>query len=89
MNLIIGCQKPMIKSLFKLMPLIELLPTAFSELYASASCSGILTLADRYGLMAALLEESLQDEQKAAIDRLLYAVRRGRLIVVDEISQML
>jgi hypothetical protein len=39
--------------------------------------------------MAALLEESLEDEQRAALDRLLHAVRRGRLTAVDEISVIL
>lgn len=65
---------------------IQLLPTALSELFVSASISGSLTLADRYGLMAALLEESLLDEERIAIDRLLRAVIRGRISVVDEIS---
>ena len=65
---------------------IQLLPTALSELFVSASVSGYLTLADRYGLMAALLEESLLDEERIAIDRLLHAVSRGRISVVDELS---
>ncbi len=71
------------------MPPVKLLPTALSELFASASSSGYLTLADRYGLMAALLEESLQEDELWAIDRLLYAVRKGRLSLVAEISNVL
>ena len=68
---------------------IKILPTALFELFATASNSGGLTLADRYGLMAALLEESLPEEELCVIDRLLYAVRKGRIIVVDEISFLL
>lgn len=65
---------------------IKILPTALFELFSTASNSGRLTLADRYGLMAALLEEALPEEERCVIDRLLYAVRKGRITVVDEIS---
>ena len=68
---------------------VRLLPTALYELFATASVSGRLTVADRYGLMAALLEESLVDEEIRVINRLLYAVRKGRIAVVDEISCVL
>jgi hypothetical protein len=63
-----------------------LLPGAFSDLFAQVSTSGYLTQADRYGLMAALLEENLGTEELSVIDRLLRAVRRGRLTLVDELS---
>lgn len=66
-----------------------LLPNTMSELFAQVSGSGKITLADRYGLMAALLEESLSQEERESIDRLLGAVRRRRLKVVDEISSTL
>lgn len=68
---------------------VKLLPTALVELFATASVSGRLTVADRYGLMAALLEDSLPEEQLWAIDRLLHGVRRGRIAVVNEISAVL
>ncbi|GAB4184621.1 MAG: hypothetical protein Fur006_22250 [Coleofasciculaceae cyanobacterium] len=68
---------------------VRLLPTALYELFATATVSGRLTVADRYGLMAALLEESLVDEEIRVINRLLYAVRKGRIAVVDEISCVL
>ncbi len=71
---------------FKGMLQLKLLPSALSELFVSASVSGRLTLADRYGLMAALLEESLLDEERTTIDRLLHAVIKGRICVVDDIS---
>ena len=68
---------------------VRLLPTALYELFATASVSGRLTVADRYGLMAALLEESLVEEELRVINRLLYGVRKGRISVVDEISCVL
>jgi hypothetical protein len=61
-------------------------PNALSEIFAQAASSGYLTVADRDGLKAALLDESLSREERAAIDRLLYAVRKGRLRLVDEIA---
>jgi hypothetical protein len=45
-----------------------------------------MTKADRYGLMAALLNEELGSEERSVIDRLLRAVRRGRLTIADEVS---
>jgi hypothetical protein len=63
-----------------------LLPGALSDLFAEVSTSGHLTQADRYGLMAALLEDNLGTEELSVIDRLLRAVRRGRLTLVDELS---
>ena len=65
---------------------VILLPTAFSELFAQVSCSGRLTLADRYGLMAALLEEPPSEEKLAVIDRLLHSVRKGQVGLSNEIS---
>ncbi len=69
-------------------PLV-LLPCALSELFAQGSLSGCLTQADRYGLMAALLQEELCSQERSVIDRLIYGVRRGRLCLVDEISMQL
>ena len=68
---------------------VSLLPNALPELFAQVSYSGKITLADRYGLMAALLKESLTDEDRELIDRLLHAVCRGRLKVVNEFSSIL
>ncbi len=67
---------------------LRLLPGAISDLFAQVSTSGKITLADRYGLMAALLEESLTQEERDCIERLLRSVRRGRLKIVDEISAL-
>ncbi len=65
---------------------LRLLPGAISDLFAQVSSSGKITLADRYGLMAAFLEESLTQDERDCIERLLRSVRRGRLKIVDEIS---
>lgn len=67
---------------------IRLLPGAISDLFAQASSTNQITLADRYGLLAALLEESITEEERASIDRLLYALYRGRLKVAAELSTL-
>lgn len=68
---------------------VRLLPSAIADLFAEVSSTGRITLADRYGLMAALLEDALEQEEKFSIDRLLRAVSRGRLQVVDELSALI
>ncbi len=67
---------------------IHLLPSAISEMFAHASVTGKLTLADRYGMMAALLTDSLSEEERYSLDRLLYALRKGRVQIVDELSAL-
>ncbi|CDM92952.1 MAG: hypothetical protein P5702_07960 [Limnospira sp. PMC 1291.21] len=64
---------------------VKLLPGALSEITASVTETRALTKADRYGLMAAVLDESLEKEELRSIDRLLYSIRRGRVRLVDEI----
>ncbi|MBS0016379.1 MAG: hypothetical protein EA414_12715 [Arthrospira sp. PLM2.Bin9] len=64
---------------------VKLLPGALSEITASVTETRSLTKADRYGLMAAVLDESLEKEELRVIDRLLYSIRRGRVQLVDEI----
>lgn len=65
---------------------IRMIPGAVSDLFVQVISSRKITLADRYGLLAALLEDSLTEEERASIDRILYALHRGRVEVVDEIS---
>ncbi len=65
---------------------LRLLPFAIPELFAHASTTHTLTQADCYGLLAAVLEESLVEEDRAAIDRLLRAVCKGRIHPIKEIS---
>lgn len=64
------------------------LPGTLPDLFAQVSSSGKITLADRYGLMAVLLEESISAEDRELVDRILRAVRRRRLKVVDELSSV-
>ncbi|MFW6296536.1 MAG: hypothetical protein ACOC04_05035 [Halothece sp.] len=69
-----------------MLPSIQLLPGAVSAILASSSETHTLTLADRYGLMAATLDENLDEEEVRAINRLLRAVLRGRIQIVDQLS---
>jgi hypothetical protein len=68
------------------MPYIQLLPGAMSEILASVRDTGVLTLGDRYGLMAATLDESLNDEDRSAINRLIRYVVKGRVKFVNAFS---
>jgi hypothetical protein len=63
-------------------------PTLYSysliaEVFGQAWNAGSLTVNEREGLMAALLENSLNSDDCAAINRLLHAVRRGWIKVLD------
>jgi hypothetical protein len=62
------------------------IPGAISEIFATTTNSGQITLADRYGLMAAMLDENISEEERRSIDRLLYGVRKGRVQIVNDIS---
>lgn len=62
------------------------LPCAIAELFAQVSTSGKLTLADRYGLLAVLLYEAASEEELYCIDRILYALRKGRVQIIHELS---
>ncbi len=58
-------------------------PTQILELYAQISCAGKLTRSDKLTLESALSQGSLNKEEKLAIERLLYAIRRGYFQLVD------
>lgn len=64
------------------------LQNALGELFAQANITGRITIADRYGLQAALMDESLGPDERRCIDRLLRSLRRGRLEMVNEISSL-
>jgi hypothetical protein len=64
----------------------QILPGAISEILVSARETGVLTLADRYGLMAATLDENLTDEDRRSINRLLRSVIKGKVKMSDELS---
>jgi hypothetical protein len=59
-----------------------LLESAIAKLFTQASQKGKITLSDCCGLVAALLSYSLSEPEQDLINRLLYAVRRGRVKVV-------
>ncbi|NET45847.1 hypothetical protein [Okeania sp. SIO2B3] len=56
---------------------INLLPGAINEIMVSAAKSGFLTKLDCYGLMAAVLDDSLSTEDRSTVKRLSYFVFRG------------
>ncbi|MBE9040134.1 hypothetical protein IQ235_04915 [Oscillatoriales cyanobacterium LEGE 11467] len=60
-------------------PQVQLIPGAISEILASVADTGYLTIGDRYGLMAATLDESLSEEDRLSANRLLRSVLRGRV----------
>jgi hypothetical protein len=62
-----------------LMPDINLLPGAVAEIYVAATETRVLTLADRYGLKAAILNGYLDQEEEEALNRLLHCVVRGSI----------
>ncbi len=68
---------------------LELLPHAMPELFAQVTVTGRITVADRYGLMAALLANPVSVEDCQTIDRLFHAVRRGKIKLVDDLSNLL
>lgn len=70
------------------MKTIYLLQNALGELFAQANITGCITKADRYGLQAAVMDESLGEEERRCIDRMLRSLRRGRLKMVNEISSL-
>ena len=65
---------------------VNLLPGAIEELIATVTDTHRLTRADRYGIMAAILEESTTDEQRGCLDRLIRSFVKGRIQVADELS---
>lgn len=67
-------------------PNIWPLESALSDIFAKASESCQITLADRYGLLALMLNGDLTEEERMAVDRLLRAVQKGRVCISSEIS---
>ncbi|MGD1905093.1 MAG: hypothetical protein ACFB0C_03765 [Leptolyngbyaceae cyanobacterium] len=65
-----------------------LIPSAISELFAQVTQTRQITLADRFGLMAAAFDDSLTSEERDAVNRVLQGVRRGRFQVVDALSTL-
>lgn len=70
-----------------MMPIVDLLPGAVLEILASVANSHNLTKADQYGLMAAVMDESLPEEDRRCLDRLLRSLVRGKITVTDPASK--
>jgi hypothetical protein len=68
---------------------VQLLPGAISEILASVTDTGSLTIADRYGLMAAVLDESLEEDDRHSINRLLRSVVKGKVKIATELSTII
>lgn len=64
------------------MPQLKLLPGAIFAIIADVAETRKLTLGDRFGLLAAILEDNLSEEERRAIDRLLRSVLRGRITLL-------
>lgn len=54
-----------------------------AELFYQVCQAGHLTRSDRQTIMSAFLSGALTDEEKSAINRLVHAVRRGWLKLLD------
>lgn len=59
----------------------QLIPGAIAAMFAEAMATRTVTAQDRYGMMTALLGPALATEERLALDRILYAIRRGILRV--------
>jgi hypothetical protein len=65
---------------------LNLLPGAINELIATVTDTHRLTKADRYSMMAAILDESISEEERGSLDRLIRSLVKGRIQVTDELS---
>ncbi|MGD1905654.1 MAG: hypothetical protein ACFB0C_06620 [Leptolyngbyaceae cyanobacterium] len=59
------------------------LSTAISDLYAQVIDTKQITLADRQVLLEAIHARSLGEDERQAIDRVLWSASRGRMRFVD------
>ena len=62
-------------------PKIALLPCAISEIMASVAENQVLTKSDHYVLMTALINNSLDEDEEYAINRLLRFVAKGKVSI--------
>ncbi len=68
---------------------VNLLPGAINELIANVTDTYKVTQADRYGMMAAILDESTSEEELSSLDRLIRLIVKGRVKVTDELSMVM
>jgi hypothetical protein len=62
---------------------------ALTSLYAKASEASYITRHDRELVKLTLLQENLKEEEHRIINRLLYAIRRGWIKLVDDVQPTL
>ncbi|MCC3501937.1 MAG: hypothetical protein JGK23_03335 [Microcoleus sp. PH2017_19_SFW_U_A] len=62
---------------------VNLIPSALGELFAEVNHRGYITIADRYGLLAAIFDETLTEDDKRSIDRLLRSVCRALITLIN------
>ena len=58
-------------------------PVSLEELFGQVMFSNVVTQVDRQQLKAAILKETLSEDEQAIINRLLYNVRRGWVKLVE------
>lgn len=60
---------------------LQLIPGAISAMLASVTETGTITSTDRFGLMAACLDDSLDEDERRAVNRILHSIVRGTVKV--------
>ncbi len=68
---------------------VKILPGAVNEIIYNVARTQKITKTDRYGIMTALLDDSISEEDQNAINRLVRLIVRGKVQVVDELSMAL
>ena len=64
----------------------SILSNTVAEIFATASSTGVLK-GSQYRQLIAAMNESLEDRDRKAIERVLRFVRKGRIQLVDDLSQ--
>ncbi len=65
-----------------MLPQVCLLPFAISDMFVQVTESRSLSMTDRYGLMAAVLQETLTEDERGCVDRILRLICRKQLKTV-------
>lgn len=61
---------------------LQLLPGALPAMAQAVEQNRCVTLTDRYGLMAAVFDESLPDQERKMVNRILKGVQEGQIRVL-------
>ena len=56
---------------------------SIEELFGEIICAGIITQQDRLKIKSVLLNDCISEEHHAIIDRIVYNVRRGFLLIAE------